>query len=425
MDTSKIVEEWFYRLPKGYAIAPYTDQELKVLNEVLDENEMSIEEIDILDQGFLDANPVDVKKKTHTLKELHKFKDNITDLITEDVTLPEVVKLLSDVKDRLDQEDLTDIQTVIIRSAFKQKVLNYFTEKGIVGDAYQLGAKAVRVLFDDIASLPNVEEVIKYFESPKDLVVGEDGRTSLELSGLPTDTLLAMMTMQPGADRGGNATGPGEVALALLFKNVTNYTGGGDLEFDGETLELKGKDARLGQQSRGKRKLESTFLGGMIENALVAGIINEEEADEYLNDSDHNNVAIAIRDAYELLVEEKKYDKNDFLKRIQKGVGAIFFENLSVAQKYFDDASDFKNVNTVMKQLVKTNIESYMDKIRTSQIMFHNFRKGKSNDLRFALVKREDIDSVVEAGTIRLGSQKQEGSFFWDNTNPSVKLKLG
>lgn len=425
MDTNKIIHEWFYRLPKGYAIAPYTDQELKVLNEVLDENGMSIEEVDILDQEFLNAEPIDTKKKTHTLKELHKLKDNIKHLITEDVTLPEVVKLLSDVKDRLDQEDLTDIQTVIIRSAFKQKVLNYFQEKGIVGDAYQLGPKAVRVLFDDIASLPNVEEVINYFESPKDLVVGADGRTSLELSGLPTDTLLAMMTMQPGADRGGNATGPGEVALALLFNNVTNYTGGGDLEFDGETLELKGKDARLGQQSRGKRKLESTFLGSMIERAADQGIISDDEYDEYINDTDHNNVAIAIRDAYELLVEEKKYDKNDFLKRIQRGVGAIFFENLSVAQKYFDDASDFKNVNTVMKQLVKTNIESYMDKIRTSQIMFHNFRKGKSNDLRFALVKREDIDSVVEAGTIRLGSQKQEGSFFWDNTNPSVKLKLG
>ena len=77
MDTNKIVKEWFYRLPKGYALAPYTNQELKVLKEVLDENEMSIEEVDILDQGFLDAEPVDTKKKTHTLKELHKLKDNI------------------------------------------------------------------------------------------------------------------------------------------------------------------------------------------------------------------------------------------------------------------------------------------------------------------------------------------------------------
>jgi len=429
MDKDAIIREWFYRLPKGYANAPYSKEELDILHTVLEENGLNgstfVNEVDQLDQAFNNAEEVDMEDKKHTLEDIQEWKADHRHLINEDIKLPEIVKLLSDVKNRLDQDDLTDIQAVIIRSAFKGKVLKYFADKQIVPDAYQLGEKSVRILFNTISSLPNVDQVVKYFESPKKLVIGDDGRGSLEDSGLPKDTLLQMMTMQPGADRGGNATGPGEVALSLLFNNVTNYTGGGDLEFDGNTLEVKGKDARLGQQSRGKRNLESTFLGFMIENAVANQILTEEEADEYLNDSDHNNISIAIRDAYELLVEEKKQDKKDFIERVVKGVGAIFFENLSVAQKYLDEASDFKNVNSVMKQLVKINLEAYMDKIKTSQILFHNFRKGKSNDLRFALVKREDIDSVVEAGTIRLGSQKSEGSFFWNNTNPSVKLKLG
>ena len=429
MDRDAIIKEWFFRLPKGYATAPYSKEEMDTLHEVLEENGLNgsvfANEDFQLDQAFHDAEEVDLKDKKHSLEDLQEWKDDHRHLINEEIKLPEVIKLLSDVKDRLDQDDLTDIQAVIIRSAFKGKVLKYFADKQIVPDAYQLGEKSVRILFNTISSLPNVDEVVKYFESPKKLVIGDDGRGSLEDSGLPKDTLLQMMTMQPGADRGGNATGPGEVALSLLFSNVTNYTGGGDLEFDGNTLEVKGKDARLGQQSRGKRNLESTFLGFMIENAVANGVLSEEEADEYLNDTDHNNISIAIRDAHELLVEEKKQDKKDFIERVVKGVGAIFFENISVAQKYLDDGSDFKNVNTVMKQLVKINLEAYMDKIKTSQILFHNFRKGKSNDLRFALVKREDIDSVVESGTIRLGSQKSEGSFFWNNTNPSVKLKLG
>ena len=68
MDTNKIVEEWFYRLPKGYALAPYTDEELKVLNEVLDENGLSLnEDVDVLDQAFLDAEPVQDKEKIHTV----------------------------------------------------------------------------------------------------------------------------------------------------------------------------------------------------------------------------------------------------------------------------------------------------------------------------------------------------------------------
>ena len=429
MNRDAIIREWFYRLPKGYAEAPYSKEEMEVLHKVLEENGLNgsafVNEVDQLDQAFHDAEEVDMKDKKHTLEDLQEWKADHKHLINEDIKFNEVKELLSKVENQLDQDDLTDIQAVIIRSAFKGKVLKYFADKQIVPDAYQLGEKPVRILFNTISALPNVDEVVKYFESPKKLVIGDDGRGSLEDSGLPKETLLQMMTMQPGADRGGNATGPGEVALSLLFSNVTNYTGGGDLEFDGNTLEVKGKDARLGQQSRGKRKLESTFLGFMIESAVVNRILTEEEADEYLNDSDHNNVSIAIRDAYELLVEDKGMDKKDFIEKTIKGIGAIFFENISVAQKYLDEGSDFKNVNTVMKQLVKINLEAYMDKIKTSQILFHNFRKGKSNDLRFALVKREDIDSVVEAGTIRLGSQKSEGSFFWDNTNPSVKLKLG
>jgi len=417
MDFDKLVREWFYRLPKGYADAPYSQEELAVLDEVMTEAKLDKEkftkpeqmrnEVDQLDQAFNDAEEV---------KE---------EIISEDTKYSDIIDLLNQSKDRLDKDDLLQIQAVIIKSAFKNNVLNYFSKKGINGDAYQLGNKAVKVLFDDIASLPNFDKVISYFDSPKALVIGPDGRGSFEQSGLPKDTLLSMMTMQPGADAGGNSTGPGEVALSLLFKNVTNYTGGGDLEFDGEVLELKGKDARLGKQARGNRNLESTFLGFMLDSAVTSNLISEEEYDEFISDTDHNNIAIAIRDAYELLVEQKGLDRKEFLQRVQKGVGAIFFENLSVAQKYFNDASDFKNVNTVMKQLVKVNLESYMDKIKTSQIMFHNFRKGKTTDLRFALVKREEIDPVVEAGTIRLGSQKQEGSFFWNNTNPSVKLKLG
>lgn len=59
MDFDCIVKEWFYRLPKGYADAPYTEEELRVLNEVLAENNITIPEVDIVDQAFLDARPVE------------------------------------------------------------------------------------------------------------------------------------------------------------------------------------------------------------------------------------------------------------------------------------------------------------------------------------------------------------------------------
>lgn len=76
MDFDKLVKEWFYRLPKGYADAPYSQEELAVLDEVMTEQGVSLpeaelekekftepdqmrNEVDQLDQAFLDAEPVD------------------------------------------------------------------------------------------------------------------------------------------------------------------------------------------------------------------------------------------------------------------------------------------------------------------------------------------------------------------------------
>ena len=62
-----ILNEWFYRLPNGYAIQPFNDADLKVLEEVLNENRIhaypiikSLKENDFqLDQAFNDAKPVE------------------------------------------------------------------------------------------------------------------------------------------------------------------------------------------------------------------------------------------------------------------------------------------------------------------------------------------------------------------------------
>jgi len=62
MDKESIIKEWFYRLPKGYANAPYSKDEMDILHEVLEENGLNgsffVNEVDQLDQAFHDAKPV-------------------------------------------------------------------------------------------------------------------------------------------------------------------------------------------------------------------------------------------------------------------------------------------------------------------------------------------------------------------------------
>ena len=72
MDRDSIIKEWFYRLPKGYANAPYSKDEMDILHKVLEENGLNgsffVNEVDQLDQAFHNATPVEDEEKQHTLE---------------------------------------------------------------------------------------------------------------------------------------------------------------------------------------------------------------------------------------------------------------------------------------------------------------------------------------------------------------------
>ena len=49
-------------------------------------------------------------------------------------------------------------------------------------------------------------------------------------------------------DEGKKGVGMGELGMALIFKNVTDSRGKGDLALDGEEFEIKGNGATLGEK---------------------------------------------------------------------------------------------------------------------------------------------------------------------------------
>ena len=67
-----VLREWFYRLPKGYAITPYTNEELRVLNTVLLEYgfEPLATEADLVDQAFNNAEEVEESIITEEAKDV-------------------------------------------------------------------------------------------------------------------------------------------------------------------------------------------------------------------------------------------------------------------------------------------------------------------------------------------------------------------
>jgi hypothetical protein len=416
MDFDVIVKEWFYRLPKGYADAPYTEEELAVLDEVLNEHGVVLTEVDELDQAFLDAEPVE------------DIDESVIEEEIENVTKDDIIDQIR--KSDLSKSDLMKLNQFIITTTFKPQVIDYLSSKNISSENYQIGEEAVNIILTKITSLPNAADVIDYFETPVDLTWDSNGRGNIQkLTGLPDSTIARLITIQPGADRGGNATGPAEIAFSLLFKNIKNATGGGDLELDGKTVELKGKDGRLGSQSgRGKElNLRSSFIGRMVEEGPNYDYTVFEEAMDFFDDANNVNIAHALFNAYSILVKRGTMPEDEFMSKVQTGLSNIYFDKTSVVEKYINDNTKWSSVDSIGRQLVKINLEAYMSKINNDIIIFHRFRetgRTASSDLSFVVIDKDDIDSVIDSGIITLGSQKSESSILWHNTNPSVKLNI-
>ena len=79
MDRDSIIKEWFYRLPNGYANAPYSKAEMDILHNVLEENNLNgsffTNEVDQLDQAFHDATPVEDEEVVNIREALVKIGD--------------------------------------------------------------------------------------------------------------------------------------------------------------------------------------------------------------------------------------------------------------------------------------------------------------------------------------------------------------
>lgn len=412
IDYDKLISEWSYRCRRGYPI--WGDiEDMLVLQTILEEYNIPL--------PFKRITAKSVINNANT-KVLHGRKPVVTEN-SNVVTKNDIIKQIKSTK--LSDSDLQKINQLIITAIYKPQVIKYLASKNIVPENYQLGDEAVNLILSKITALPNAADVVKYFEKPVMLKWGTDGRGNIQqLTGLPDSTIARLITIQPGADSGGSATGPAEIAFSLLFKNIKNSSTSGDLEMDGKTVELKGRDGRLGSQSgRGKEmNVKSSFVGQMIKQAADNKTMNE-----FISNKDNINIAYAIFNAYDILVNSGIMPKKEFITNVQQGLSDIYFNKSIVVKKYFNNSTKWTSAESIGRQLVKTNLEAYMTKINNEIIIFHRFRetgKSPSLDLSFVVIDKSDIDSVIDTGVITLGSLRPESSIFWHDTNPSVKLNI-
>jgi hypothetical protein len=279
----KVIQEWFFRLPKGYAEPPYSSEEMRIFREVLSEHIK--ESPDILDQGFLDAEVVE-KEQFDPLSEDWIWEETSDDLeeiaLTEETsdvpTVEELAALLSNTDAKFSDKVLRRVGELLSIDTLSNEVV----EKEMVSI---LGGDANRV--DDILDIvmrpgtdqPKFAAYIQDRSIPYTTFMGSakslvDAFTETGLSANAIERLA--MYKWPSMP----AIGPIEVLLALLLKDGERPSGreAGDLRVAGKPFEVKGFNARLkGQKGFGSPAgVRKAFINAY--NNLVDDVAPKEQS---------------------------------------------------------------------------------------------------------------------------------------------------
>jgi len=277
----------------------------------------------------------------------------------------------------------------IVRANSNEKVVdkilkkNLYDEKSFIEGQYGL---LVDYLGDlDVSFL----KILSSNKLPKlvDNKIGQLSQVSNKVK-IPFDVVDNIFNFTP-VDAGGSNVGRGEILLALLFKDVTNTTGGGDLKHGNSILEIKGVRARLGQQpGRGTVGVDQNdfvvfpdqspqWREDILNASLAGGGRNWDTAKLLSNVINSINNPTTIKHFTDLL--HKLYPKG----------------NVNV---HLNDATSIQDPVTAKKTLFKINLDHYFTKGNVEELLIFD------KTTNYIVMTKEEAFDHINSGKFTCGN---------------------
>jgi hypothetical protein len=365
----RIINNVAYKFPKGYPDMG-SPEDKKMLFEMVN---------NILEA---DENP-----------EEEDLKNKLIDLIKS-----------SDIPD----ETLKKLFKSISGSGSRGELKSYLNQKGYTPESFKTKESSLEYILDKLTDT-ETKELIDYLKKPKSLEGASDKGNLAQVTGLSDQLVKDLINIEPGLDASGSSIGKAEVFLALVFKDVDNRSGGGDLNFNGKNLEVKGTGGRFGQQ--GGRGSSTNYLE-IIGDKFLDG----EELEEFLSEPSNGNINYALKDIYERATKNG-YKSEEVISYIQKILDQIYF-NQGLASKFFNGPADFQNLEDMKKKILELNAASYASKNNVDSFLMLNSSSGD-----YVLIDVDKLSEVVNAGYIDTVVKAPTLGYKWDNTNPQIVLR--
>jgi hypothetical protein len=391
----KIIRENCWKFDKGYPDSKEDINYLKTLIEqqlsLFDEDELAamvkqdtgidVEDIDNEAELKITFNKLspELKKRIgiNTPEELQKALNTVLNLRTQ----PVILQVLTDKK-------------------YNPIILNRYS-KEITGLIQDIPDKD-RQKFIDYLKDPS-----KQVNFPKD----KEGNieSNLEKTGLHPN-IISRTISHTTQDEGKKGVGMGELALSILFKNITSAGSKGDLAIDNQEFELKGSPATLGEKPEAFKvdpeKLEKLGITKNVEQVKQRSgrVVNKTSMIIDGEKVPLNQFSRIISDLYSKSEDKKEFENNlkDILVndiKLGLGVEARFGE------------IDFSDPTSIQKNIALMNFVRYADKEGFNHFLVHDYGQGGSNNGEYIYVSgdpekmaRELFDSEVEFENIGLNN---------------------
>ena len=340
-------------------------------------------------------------------KDMELLNEMIKNLIKEDEDEDLKKKLIDIINSSdLSDDELRAYTKSITNRGFKGDITGKLNNKGYTKDSFKVGDKAIDYIIDKIAD-SEAEEFINY--TPKSFRNAPDKGNFSKVTGLSNKLVKDLIDIEPGADAGGSSIGKGELFLSLAFNDIDNRGGGGDLNYNGKNLEVKGTGGRLGQQAgRGSDFDYLSFLGEKY--------LEGEELEEFLNDPQNKIINVSIKNIYDKAIKNGARSQ-DVIKDIQKALDGVFF-NKGLAKKYFNGPADFGDLADMKIKLTKLNAEAYSQKTNVGAFLFMNSKTGD-----YVLVDVDNLEDSIDAGLFGTIVKNPISGYQWNNPHPNMIIK--
>ena len=375
MTLDELLLEWSYRTNKGY---PCLDNpsDITILKNLLEKLDLPAEAIlDELEGNDLEVpgttgmedSPVEKEKETKLQKSKQKSLDSIED---DDTVSPSYTK-----KDLMDLIKNATLDTKQIKKLYHRlsnfssyrpilKSLRASNYKEIIVKKY---SREIQSIIEDLDPKEN-SQFIEYLGNPEkqlDFPTKTQGNLfNIAPADKIPDSVLKKIIAHTTQDEGKKGVGMGELGMALIFKNITDSRGKGDLALNGEEFEIKGNGATLGEKPAAfpvdMAKLEPFGI------KLVGTKYEIGEGEDMEIVPNKNKFALALSLTHKN-TEDKKGFESALKDTLTNDVG-----HGEAVNALFDKIS-FDDPQTIQQEIALMNLYRYVNKEQFKHFLAHDF----------------------------------------------------